>query len=405
MEEQNIQSNISDSVYNSVENLSDYEYPEVSLVSETFRAALINSINKRQNCQFPLVLGCDSEIRIEDIFNRPNVLIAGITGSGKTQFIYTQIAFWLFHKHPSQLKLILCGSKSIDYTSFNTLDRHFMAAPYTGTGIIHASEFHHTIISLINEVEERIRLFTLAGVKTINQYNSLFIEQKLDPKQRHHFLPDITVIIDDISTFIFSESNTALLIALTQMNIHTGIYIIAATSQINIPAFSTQLRSNFVLRVAFKLMSQRDSRKILDSPGAERLNDPGELIYDFSGQLIKTNVPLIEYSELQKLIVRIAEQKGYSESYKLYNPNPKAKIKLERLDSMIKEAARLIVIQQQGSTSLIQRKLKLGYNRAGRIIDQLEEIGVIGPFEGSHAREVNIPDLSALECFFENLEE
>ena len=210
-------------------------------------------------------------------------------------------------------------------------------------------------------------------------------------------------MIDDLYNFSYTEELDSLLILITQQNSHTGIYLLAATSQVNSPNISRQLRSNFVLRVAFRLISQSDSKKILDSVVAEKLAEPGTLIYNFSGQLIKAKQPCIEYEELQNIVEGIALQKGYPDSYRLYNPNPEPEIDLEALDPLIEDAARIIVMHQQGSTSLIQRKLKLGYNRAGRMIDQLEAIGVVGPFEGSKAREVMIPDDYALEQFLVNL--
>ncbi|WP_316818696.1 DNA translocase FtsK [Pedobacter nyackensis] len=397
------QNDLSDASSNSIMDLSNYKYPELAQVSEKFRCTIANSISKRDECSFPLMLGDHPSIQVEDLFNRPNLLIAGTTGSGKTQFLYNQIAFWLFYKHPAQLKFIFCGSKTIDYNLFGKLERHFLAAIDKGSGIVSVENFRETAAGVIFEIDERIRLFTLAGVKTIKQYNALIIKKQLNYNQGHHFLPDIAMIIDDLYNFSCTEELDSLLILLTQKNSHTGVYVMAATSQVNSPNISRQLRSNFVLRLAFRLISQSDSKKILDSIGAEKLTEPGELIYNFSGQLIKAKQPYVEYEELQGLVEDIAAQKGYPDSYRLFNPNPEPEIDLDVLDPLIEDAARLIVMHQQGSTSLIQRKLKLGYNRAGRMIDQLEVLGIIGPFEGSKAREVLIPDNYALEQFFMDL--
>jgi len=401
--EQPSKNDLSNAVYDSAMDLSGYHYPGFAEVSEEFKKTLISSTTKRDGCSFPILLGDETTIQIEDLFNRPNLLIAGTTGSGKTQFLYSQIAFWLFHKHPSQLKFIFCGSKTIDYNLFGKLERHFLAAVNKGSGIVSVENFRDTAIGLIFEIEERIRLFTLAGVKTIKQYNALIIKKQLDYNQSHHFLPDIAIIIDDLYNFSYNEELDNLLILLTQKNSHTGIYVLAATSQVNSPNISRQLRSNFVLRVAFRLISQSDSKKILDNSGAEKLTEPGELIYNFNGQLIKAKQSCIDYEDLQSIVEGIATQRGYPDSYRLYNPNPEPEIDLEALDALIEDAARIIVMYQQGSTSLIQRKLKLGYNRAGRMIEQLEAIGVVGPFEGSKAREVLISDDYALEQFFVQL--
>ncbi|MDR6786048.1 DNA translocase FtsK [Pedobacter africanus] len=401
--EPSVQKDLSNSVYDPAFDLSGYQYPELALVSPEFKKTLVASMSRRDACSFPVLLGDSSDVQVEDLFNRPNMLIAGTTGSGKTQFIYNQIAFWLFYKHPSQLKFIFCGSKSIDYNLFGKLEKHFLAGVDKGRSIVTPENFRETATALIFEIQQRIHLFTLAGVKTIKQYNALIIKKQLDYNQGHHYLPDIAVLIDDLYNFSYSEELDSQLILLTQQNSHTGIYVLAATSQVNSPSISRQLRSNFVLRVAFRLISQSDSKKILDNIGAEKLVHPGAMIYNFSGQLLKAQQPFIEYKDLQNLAEGIAAQKGYPEGYLLYNPNPEPKIDLDALDPLIDDAARLIVMHQQGSTSLIQRKLKLGYNRAGRMIDQLEVIGVVGPFEGSKAREVLIPDDYALEMFLNEL--
>lgn len=394
---------LSNSVYDPAYDLSGYQYPDLSLVSDEFKRTLVASMAKRDTCSFPVLLGDHSNLQIEDLFNRPNLLVAGTTGSGKTQFLYNQIAFWLYYRHPSQLNFIFCGSKSIDYNLFGKLEKHFLAAVDKGSGIVTPENFRETATGLLCEIQQRIHLFTLAGVKTIKQYNALIFKKQLDYNLGHRFLPDIAVLIDDLYNFSYTEELDNLLILLTQQNSHTGIYILAATSQVNSPNISRQLRSNFVLRIAFRLISQSDSKKILDNTGAEKLTRPGELIYNFSGQQLKAQQPFVEYEELQNMIEGIAAQKGYPDLYRLYNPNPEPEIDLDALDSMIDDAARIIVMHQQGSTSLIQRKLKLGYNRAGRMMDQLEAIGVVGPFEGSKAREVLIPDDYALEVFLNEL--
>lgn len=401
--EQVSEKDLSNSVYNPALDLSSYEYPELSLVPDEFKRTLVAAMAKRQFCSFPVLLGDYSNSIVEDLFNRPNLLITGTTGSGKTQFIYNQIAFWLYYRHPSLLKLIFCGSKSIDYNLFSKLGRHFLAATDKSSGIVSPENFRETAIGLLHEIQQRIHLFTLAGVKTIKQYNALIIKKQLDYNRGHRFLPDIALLIDDLYNFSYTEELDSLLILLTQQNGHTGIYVLAATSQVNSPNISRQLRSNFILRIAFRLISQSDSKKILDNIGAEKLSESGALLYNFNGQLLKARQPHIEYEALQSIIESIATQKGYPDTYRLYNPNPEPEIDLTTLDPMIEDAARIIVMHQHGSTSLIQRKLKLGYNRAGRMIEQLEAIGVVGPFEGSKAREVLIPDDYALEQFLMHL--
>ena len=396
---------LSNSVYVPELDLSDYQYPKLSLISEEFQSILKSFTLNCETYSFPVLLGNHNDLQILDLVNRPNMLIAGTTGSGKTQFIYNQIAFWLYSKHPAQLKFIFCGSKSIDYNLFAKLEKHFLAAIDKGTGIVSPERFPEAVSGLICEIQQRLHLFTLAGVKTLTQYNALIQKKQLDYRKGHYFMPDIAVIIDDLYNFSNTEELNSHLILVTQKNSYTGIYVLAATSQVNSPNISRQLRSNFILRVAFRLISQSDSKKVLDGIGAERIVDPGALLYNLNGQVIAAKQPYVEFEELKLIVEGISEQKAYPDSYRLFNPNREPEIDINNLDPLFEDAARLIVMHQQGSTSLIQRKMKLGYNRAGRVIDQLEAIGVVGPFEGSKAREVLIPDDFALEQFLDNMRE
>lgn len=378
-------------------DLPSYKYPDSSFFSDNFGKTLISSIIRRDACNFPILLGTQLDVHVEDMFDQPNLLVGGTTGSGKTQFLYNQIAFWLCYKHPSRLKFVFFGSKTVDYHMFSKLKYHFCCGTGVENEIVNPSDFCSTLKALICEVDRRIQMFTLASVKTIKEYNGLIEKQLLNPNSGHCFLPDIAVIIDDLYNFCYNEDSSDLLILLTQRNLYTGVYVLAATSQVNSSTISKQLRSNFIFRAAFRLLTQSDSKQILNDIGADKLDSPGELIFNFKGTLRKARQPIVEYQHLLKLVNFIGCQIGYSHPYQLYNPDARLNIDFSQLDSTVEDAARLVVMHQQGSTSLIQRKLKLGYNRAGRIIDQLEAIGVVGPFEGSKAREVLIEDDYALE--------
>ena len=305
-------------------------------------------------------------------------------------------------------RMNICRSKPVDYNSIASVERHFLAKlPGESSAIAEGGQVFRTINALNIECEARLNLFKKAGVKNILDYNKRFIQRILNPVDGHRYLPDIIILLDDLSTFLDNDTSTAL-IRLTQQNLYTGIYLIAVTSQITSRNISLQLRANFSVRLSMKLMSQNESRKILDRVGAEKLVQPGELLYQVGDTLRKGTQPFIEYKDIIKIVEFIGGQRGYPSAMLLpeyidADSSPISDFDINDCDSMFEDAARLIVLHQQGSTTLIQRKLKLGYNRAGRIIDQLEAAGIVGPFEGSKAREVLFPDEYSLELFLDGL--
>lgn len=386
------------------QDLPYYKSPTPALVSYSFREFLTEFTEKSKEKTLPLILGTEP-LLIKDIYHSPNLLLAGITASGKTQFIYNQIASWLYIKKPSALKLIFCGSKSIDYPDLLKLKKHFIASENGDAKIVTPDSFLDHLFALEIELDKRIELFNKAKVKTIKDYNIAFEEGQINQESGHRYLPDIVLTIDDLYNFISNEENRNALIRLTHKNTHTGIYVIAVTSQISSNLINNQLKGNFTFRIALKLMSQNESKRILDSWGAEQLITPGEVLYHHNGSITKSTLPFIRYDEFNNILDFVGNQIGYSEAYPL-RPTPLeiiSEFDPNDLDYLFSDAARLIVMHQQGSTSLIQRKLKLGYNRAGRIIDQLEQAGIVGPFEGSNAREVFIPDEYSLEQFLHSM--
>lgn len=390
--------------YNAELDLSNFKIPEAAAFSDDF-TSIIDAVKTAEPAyELPIILNCGDEAKIKDLYHFPNLLLAGATGSGKTQFLYNQLALWLFTKHPAQLKLLICGTKDIDYSMFANLERHYLAGIKNEPEIIAINKFGNTLDSLQLELEERLSLFNLAGVKTIKDYNLLILDAKLHPKDGHRYLPNTVLLIDDLYNFVYNEDTISRLISILQKTSYTGIYILAVTSQINATQLSRQLKSNFVYRIGMKLMSQSDSKKILDEAGAEKLKEAGTLLFWEAGKLVRGMQPYISFSTLRELINFIGNQKGYPSKYHLPNPNALADFNPNGRDALFEDAARLIVMHQQGSTSLIQRKMKLGYNRAGLIIDQLEAAGIVGPFYGSKAREVLIPDEYALEQFLSNLD-
>ncbi|WP_286754593.1 MULTISPECIES: DNA translocase FtsK [Sphingobacterium] len=394
-------------LYDEKLDLSGYQYPSLDLFPPQLHP-LIEKINKQAaEYKLPVLLNGEENLTFQELYEHPNLLLAGTIASGKTQFIYNQLVMWLYKFHPAQLKMVICKSKPIDYTAFTKLEKHFIAAvPGDQSPVIDHNKALPTINALLIECEQRQELFQKAGVKSITDYNNKFVHRTLDPLLGHRYLPDIVLIMDDLQTFLDDDTIRSLIV-LTQKNLYTGIYLLAVTSQIMARNISPQLRANFSFRIGMKLMSQNESKKILDRIGAEKLTSSGQLVYERGEKLIKGHQPYLDYLYLSSICEYIGSQRGYPSPYLLpeyrFAENIPVLFDPKDKDQFFEEAARLIVMYQQGSTSLIQRKLKLGYNRAGRIIDQLEAAGIIGPFEGSKPREVLFPDEYALEQYLEKL--
>lgn len=392
-------------------DLESYVYPPLDLLPESLHGFMQDIREQGGTYTLPLLLDGSENPVLRELYHQPNVLLAGTIASGKTQFIYNQLLYWLYMRHPAELKFVICRSKPVDYNSVAKVERHFSAKlPDAESAIAEGRQVLNTINALTIECDVRLDLFRSAGVKNIQDYNTAFVHRKLNPEEGHRYIPDIVLILDDLSTFLDSETLTGL-IRLTQQNLYTGIYVIAVTSQIMSRGISAQLRANFSVRLAMKLMSQGESRKILDKVGAEKLTNAGELLYEEGGKLKKGRQPFIDYQTIMDVAYHIGNQRGYPSAFLLpeyVDENADGDswaFDINGRDPKFEEAARLVVMHQQGSTSLIQRKLKMGYNQAGRIIDQLEAAGVVGPFEGSKAREVLYPDEYSLEQFLDAIKD
>lgn len=389
-------------------DLSEYQFPSVGLLPESLRPLFAEVPSNYRKHGMPLMLDGRGSLVVQDLYHHPNVLLAGPIASGKTQFIHNQILTWLYTFLTAELKLVICRSKPVDYNSISKIERHFLSKlPSEQSPIAEGKQVSSTINSLLIEREQRLDLFRNAGVKTIEDYNDKFVHRALNPEQGHRYLPNVVLIMDDLQTFL-DEQATNYLISLTQKNLYTGIYLIAVTSLIMSRNITPQLRANFSIRLAMRLMSQNESRKILDRVGAEKLNPPGELLYERGTRLVKGIHPFIDYTTIQSVCDFIGSQRGYPSAWLLPLGFEEPAVALADFDfadrdQSFEECARIIVLHQQGSTSLIQRKLKLSYNRAGRIMDQLEAAGIVGPFEGSKAREVLYPDEYSLEQYLGTL--
>ena len=363
----------------------------------------------------PVALGktIQNEVFVADLTKMPHLLMAGATGQGKSVGLNAILVSILYKKHPSQVKFVLVDPKKVELTLFNKIERHFLAKlPDSDEAIItNNQKVIHTLNSLCIEMDLRYELLKDAGVRNIKEYNTKFIQRKLLPTNGHHFLPYIVLVVDEFADLIMTagkEVETPIA-RLAQLARAIGIHLIIATQRPSVNVITGTIKANFPARIAFRVTSKIDSRTILDSGGAEQLIGRGDMIFSTGNELIRIQCGFVDTPEVERICEFIGSQRAYPSAFMLpeyVDENAEesggGNLSLDDQDELFEEAARIIVTNQQGSASLLQRKLKLGYNRAGRLVDQLEAAGVIGPFKGSKAREVLIQDLSSLEQFLNN---
>ena len=358
--------------------------------------------------ELPITLGktISNETFIVDLTKMPHLLMAGATGQGKSVGINAILTSILYKKHPAEVKFVLVDPKKIELSIFNKIERHYLAKlPESDDAIIIENDkVINTLNSLCREMDKRYELLKDAMTRNIKEYNEKFISRKLNPENGHTFLPYIVLVIDEFADLIMTagkEVETPLA-RLAQLSRAVGIHLIIATQRPSVNVITGLIKANFPARIAFRVTSKIDSRTILDTGGAEQLIGRGDLLYSQSNDLTRIQCGFIDTPEVEKLSEYIGSQTGYQSAYILPefskdDSNESSNISIEDRDSMFDEAAKVIVTNQQGSASLLQRKLKLGYNRAGRLIDQMEDAGIVGPFEGSKPRQVLITDLNSLE--------
>ena len=358
--------------------------------------------------ELPIAIGktISNETFIVDLTKMPHLLMAGATGQGKSVGINAILTSILYKKHPAQVKFVLVDPKKIELSIYNKIERHYLAKlPESEDAIIIDNDkVINTLNSLCMEMDKRYELLKDAMTRNIKEYNTKFISRKLNPENGHTFLPYIVLVIDEFADLIMTagkEVETPLA-RLAQLSRAVGIHLIIATQRPSVNVITGLIKANFPARIAFRVTSKIDSRTILDTGGAEQLIGRGDLLYSQSNDLTRIQCGFIDTPEVEKLSEFIGSQMGYPTAYVLpeYSKDESGSssdISIEDRDSMFNEAARVIVSNQQGSASLLQRKLKLGYNRAGRLIDQMEDAGIVGPFEGSKPRQVLISDLNSLE--------
>lgn len=370
---------------------------------------------KTTEMELPIVLGVTkfNEVYVADLANLPHLLISGATGQGKSVAINALLLSLLYKKHPSELKFVLIDVNSLELILYRTLERHFLAKIPNGNAIItNAHKAAPTISSLILELEERYSLLKHAQVRNIKEYNKKFKDRKLIPTDGHRYLPYFVIVIDEFSGLVSETEHNleALISRLAQQGRPVGIHLIVSTQYASANIITGGIKANFPARMAFRVSSSSDSNAILDQPGAEKLGGDGDMLFGDGANMIQLQSPFVSTAEVEGVTDYIKDQQGYPSAFLLPDGPNMSKINSDPFkfdpsdrDPLFEEAARIIVMHQQGSPSLIQRKLKLGYNRAGRIIDQLEAAGVVGPFEGSKAREVLFPNDYSLEQFLSKM--
>lgn len=363
---------------------------------------------QESNAELPIALGktISNETFMVDLTKMPHILVAGATGQGKSVGLNAIITSLLYKKHPSQLKFVLVDPKKVELNLYASLEKHFLAKmPDEEDAIItDIQKVKNTLNSVNIEMDTRYDLLKKAHVRNITEYNAKFISRRLNPEKGHRYLPYIVVVVDEFADLIMTAGKEVELpiARIAQLARAVGIHMVIATQRPSINIITGVIKANFPTRIAFKVASMIDSRTILDTPGANQLIGKGDMLVSSGSTMTRVQCAFVDTPEVERICEFVAEQRGYSTAFLLpdyvgENEGGLAEVDLKNRDEMFEEAARLIVANQVGSTSMIQRKFSIGYNRAGRLMDQLEAAGIVGPSEGSKARQVLIQDEYSLE--------
>ncbi|MBB4079251.1 S-DNA-T family DNA segregation ATPase FtsK/SpoIIIE [Lewinella aquimaris] len=376
------------------------------LESEKFRNAKMD---------LPLALGktIKNEVLIADLAKMPHLLVAGATGQGKSVGINSIIMSLLYKKHPSQVKLVMIDPKKVELFPYAKLESHFLAFLPGQTEPIttETTKVIHILNSLCIEMDQRYDLLKKAAARNIKEYNEKFVARRLNPEKGHKFLPFIVLIIDEFADLIMTAGKEVEMpiARLAQLSRAVGIHLVIATQRPSVNIITGVIKANFPARIAYKVTAKVDSRTILDAGGADQLIGRGDMLLSNGGDVVRLQGAFVDTPEVEEVINFIGNQRGYVEPYLLpeYNTDEEmagsGALSYADLDDMFEDAARLIITQQHGSTSMVQRRLKLGYNRAGRIMDQMEQLGIVGPAQGSKPREVLVYDEMELTRFIDDL--
>jgi S-DNA-T family DNA segregation ATPase FtsK/SpoIIIE len=383
------------------------EVPNKNATIVSMHSVIASQKFQKSEMELPIALGktISNETFVVDLAKMPHLLMAGATGQGKSVGLNAVLTSLLYKKHPAEVKFVLVDPKKVELTLFNKIERHYLAKlPDSEDAIItDNTKVINTLNSLCIEMDNRYEMLKNAFCRNIKEYNEKFKARKLNPNDGHKFLPYIVLVVDEFADLIMTagkEVETPIA-RLAQLARAIGIHLIVATQRPSVNVITGIIKANFPARIAFRVTSKIDSRTILDSSGADQLIGRGDLLYTQGNDMIRIQCAFVDTPEVEKLTDYIGSQKAYPSAYLLpeyvsEESGTSLDNNINERDQLFREAAEVIVTAQQGSASLLQRKLKLGYNRAGRLIDQLEAAGIVGPFEGSKARQVLIPDFIAL---------
>ncbi len=389
------------------------EVPNKNATIVSMRSVIAATKFQKAEMELPIAFGktISNETFVVDLAKMPHMLMAGATGQGKSVGLNAVLTSLLYKKHPAEVKFVLIDPKKVELTLYNKIERHFLAKlPDSEDAIItDNTKVIHTLNSLCIEMDNRYELLKLAMVRNIKEYNVKFKSRKLNPNDGHMFLPYIVLVIDEFADLIMTagkEVETPIA-RLAQLARAIGIHLIIATQRPSVNVITGIIKANFPARIAFRVTSKIDSRTILDAQGADQLIGRGDMLFTQGNDVTRLQCAFVDTPEVDKITSYIGSQRAYPEAHLLpeyvgEESGTSIDYNISERDAMFRDAAEVIVTAQQGSASLIQRKLKLGYNRAGRIIDQLEAAGIVGSFEGSKARQVLVPDLYALEQLLNN---
>jgi S-DNA-T family DNA segregation ATPase FtsK/SpoIIIE len=390
------------------------EVPNVKKTVVSMKTLLSSEKFTHNAFSLPIAIGkkIDNENFIVDLASMPHLLMAGATGQGKSVGLNAILVSLLYKKHPSQLKFVLVDPKKVELSIYRTIEHHFLAKlPGEEEAIItDTKKVINTLNALCIEMDNRYDLLKEAGTRNIKEYNEKFIKRRLNPQKGHQFLPFIVLVIDEFADLIMTAGKEVEMpiARLAQLARAVGIHLIIATQRPSVNIITGTIKANFPARIAFKVSSKIDSRTILDAGGAEQLIGKGDMLISYNGELTRLQCAFVDTPEVEEVTDFIGNQRGYPQAFLLpeYVDEKDMEGKdfdLGDKDPLFEDAARLIVANQIGSTSLLQRRMKLGYNRAGRLMDQLESAGVVGPNLGSKAREVLIKTEHELEEFLTNM--
>lgn len=389
------------------------EVPNKNSTIVSMRSVIASQKFQKSDMQLPIALGktISNETFVVDLAKMPHLLMAGATGQGKSVGLNTVLTSLLYKKHPAEVKFVLVDPKKVELTLFNKIERHYLAKlPDSEDAIItDNTKVINTLNSLCIEMDNRYEMLKNALCRNIAEYNAKFKARKLNPNDGHQFLPYIVLVVDEFADLIMTagkEVETPIA-RLAQLARAIGIHLIIATQRPSVNVITGIIKANFPARIAFRVTSKIDSRTILDGSGADQLIGRGDMLYTQGNDMIRIQCAFVDTPEVEEITDFIGSQKAYPEAYMLpeyvgEESGTSLDVDINDRDALFRDAAEIIVTAQQGSASLLQRKLKLGYNRAGRLIDQLEAAGIVGGFEGSKARQVLVPDLAALNQLLEN---